>query len=145
MTAIEPNLKSLVAPVSPEEFPQDYWTQQPLFTSGDPARLRTILEDLGSLELTTLLAQSHSLQIWCDASPDAPCLPASFDRALDAYYNRGATLYFHLREGVPARRWIAALAHELGQPDVGAQFSLFAVRAGHGSGVHYDRNENFTI
>lgn len=145
MTAFEPNLKSLVAPVSPEEFLTTYWTQQPLFTPGDPARLRTLLDDLGSLELATLLAQSHGLQIWSDANPDAPRLPPSFDRALDAYYNRGATLYFHLRERAPARRWIVALARELGQTELGAQFSLFAVRAGHGSGLHYDRNENFTI
>lgn len=99
-----------------------------------------------SLELTALLAQSDSLQIWSDDEPRDPVSPAfARDRALDAYYNRGATLYFHLRERAPARRWITALAHELGQPDLGAQFSLFAVRAGHGSGLHYDRNENFTI
>jgi 50S ribosomal protein L16 3-hydroxylase len=145
MTVLEPNLKSIVAPVSPENFLQNYWTRQSLFARGDPGRLRTLLDDLGSLELTALLAQSHGLQIWCETSREAPVLPPSFDRALDAYYNRGATLYFHLREHTRARRWVTALARELGQPDLGAQFSIFAVRAGHGSVLHYDRNENFTI
>lgn len=145
MNVLQPNLQSLVEPLSREVFLRDYWTRQPLFVKGHADRLRALVEELGSLELTALLGQSQRLQIWGENHMQGPMLPVSLDRALDAYYNRGATLYFHLCPQAPARRWIAELEKDLGQPDLGAQFSLFAVRAGHGSDLHYDRNENFTI
>ena len=145
MNVLEPNLQSLVAPISREDFLRDYWTRKPLFVKGYADRLRGLVEELGSLQLTALLAQSQRLQIWNETHLEGPVLPVSLDRALDAYYNRGATLYFHLCPQAPARRWIAELEKDLGQPDLGAHFSLFAVRAGHGTDLHYDRNENFTI
>jgi hypothetical protein len=144
---LAPDLASIVAPVPPDVFLREYWRQQPLFVPGDAARLVRLATDLGSGELGALLAQHRSIDIWREGAVarELPATSKTIDMALECYHNAGATLYFHLRRDTPAHAWAFRLAHEVGELPNLVTCSILAVRAGHGSKPHYDRNENFTI
>ena len=141
------NLSSLVAPMSGTLFLSDYWKRKPLFVPASEERLASVVKDLGSLQVETLLTQHQWLDIWREQpiSRPLPETSRSIDLALDAYYNQGATLYFHLRRDVPLFRSALQLAHQLGESRALLRASMFAVRAHHGSEPHYDRNDNITI
>lgn len=141
------HLSSLLAPTSGAQFLSDYWKRKPLFAPAAEERLAGVTQDLGSLQVETLLTQHQGLEIWREQPLKRP-LPEtarSIDLALDAYYNQGATLYFHLRRDTPMFRAALRLAQQLGEPRTAVRASVFAVCAHHGSEPHYDRNENFTI
>ncbi|APV48478.1 hypothetical protein BWI17_01515 [Betaproteobacteria bacterium GR16-43] len=141
---LAPRLESLAAPIGRDAFLRDCWRKAVFHHPGTADRLGALLEALGSVDQAALLARSPNfavLGLEGDADADARL---SVPQAIEAYENRGATLYFRLGDDAPLGKWTEELADSLGEPPIGVT-SLFAVRGRHGTRLHLDWNENFTI
>lgn len=141
---LAPSVEGLAAPVGRDAFLRDYWCKAVFHVPGDEGRLGALRAALGNVDLAALLAASPNFAVLGLDDDTNAGARFSVREAIAAYADRGATLYFRLGEDAPLCAWTTELAASLGEPPVGVT-SLFAVRGRHGTRLHLDWNENFTV
>lgn len=146
MSMLEPGLRSLVHPTSLWTFFTEVFAQQHLAFAHPEASLAHLVEDLGGLDLRTLLdgRRRPEINLSCDDS-EAWFSTADTEEALAAY-DDGYTAYFHVGQLRPRLLpWIDALAEGMGVHFEEVDISLFASPPGSATPLHYDAADNFTL
>jgi len=140
-----PDLSSLIAPLSKQEFLSKGFPDRFLASRGAPTRFADLLAipELDDLELF-IGSQTSPVRVWGSSPQLSAVVPAS---EASRFYQAGMTLYFRdVEKGVPALSPILRrLEEELQVPSETCSCEAFAARAGSDVLMHFDSDYAFNL
>jgi ribosomal protein L16 Arg81 hydroxylase len=141
-----PGLKTLLQPLDPRQFREQFWQQRHYVARARRNLLAQLAKELEDFNVDRLLVHhSGVVQAWV-STPEGGFNAAEIPReAGPVAYEAGATLYLRLIDVPALAEWQRRLARELGHSPQGLTCSIFAAKRGSGTRCHFDTLENFTI
>lgn len=143
---LEPGLRPLLQPTDPWTFFSQVFARQHLRLEPGAEHLAHLVEDLGGLDLRTLLQGPRRPEINLSCSDPAQWFSTADTEEALAAYAAGFTAYFHVGQLRPRLLpWIDGLAEGLGVHFEDVDLSIFASPPGSQTPLHYDAAQNFTL
>lgn len=145
--SLESGLQGLVAPKSPALFLSKYWQRRPMIRRGSNSSLALLKEEIQDFDLRRILeAVPDTSEVELHARHPLTMQPARDVGTLMALYSSGCQLYIPGSHHAALRSWVRLLSQDLGRlTQLGGRVDIYASRPGGGLGLHYDKNDNFTI
>jgi ribosomal protein L16 Arg81 hydroxylase len=136
------DLATLVAPLEPEEFLQDYWPNRPYWSNGVAERIEALAEipELESAE--TAMAGAQKVIVF---RPDGKTGNVPSGEAAMPLYRMGLTCYLGSRHIPALWEGVSRITADLGLPQGAVKCEIFCSSGDSGVTMHSDFDLNFAL